>query len=426
MPLPPAHIQTLVTTIADLFSPLDSELESIVHAKVGVRMSHIVRIDRNFFDQIGDLIFWLDNRGWLRLLVQAIIDARPGRPDAVAVLTPLLESLAFLDQTPALTVQAGLGGLQLTVQQDPAVKAAGTRLKSSLEDLTEDISTLHAYKLLHDCLHYLQMQLRRIGNAVRNLQQSNFQDDLTECITQMNSLEIQGRAAANGLSPAERAFEFSWLNKLNGITALAQQALNGATVSPNLPGIQCLYGLRMLIRAEPSRIDSHLANNASALELDKLDQLFAEVIAISGDPVLIASLEASRISLGQLTLQITSLIQQHRKWQEIDSELWIAEETLPADALAPGDFPALWSGILMKTSMLIMMEPLTPWASSLQKWAKDLEVRSQEDWSTVKIPFNQYRQESIRRFFTIDSNLKIVSQQVAYIGDSLRTLFPHI
>ncbi len=438
MALTDAQIGTVVTVVGKVFSPTDPGLYLLVLTRVGLDMSKIVVLNSNWYQQVIDLVKELQRRGALRVFILAVLDKLPGNPEVQSTLPPLLSDLEQEDVHPAQTVAQGLGGLQASLH-DAAVKAAAKTLESSLESLTQDIFTMNAYKLLHDCLHRLPAQLKIIEPAIRNISAPTFKLTAAQCQDEIKSLVNLGRSVLNGIHPslaAERATEQDWLDELAGIGArlgalrkdpLVPSPNPGGPPRPNPLGIQIIHNLRSMHLRQPSRIDGLLTAYASTLELERLEKLFDDIIAVPAAAASLKdSLQSASTSLNQIKLQIQALIHRHRYWQKIDKELLVAADELPKNSADPGDFPALWEGIRNEVDNMIMIEPNTEVSTTLKDLATAIDTHGLSDWSAARDPFESHRAWCMIYFFSVDTELKDKCKEAADIGASLRNLLNNL
>ena len=439
MPLSEAQIGTIVTVVGQFFSPKDPGLYLLVLTRVGLDMSKIVRLNGTFYDHVLDLVMEINRRRALRVFVQAVLDKLPGNPVVQSSLTPLLLDIELEDAHPAQTVALGLSGLQASMQQDATVQAAARGLKTSLTELSDDISKLHAYKLLHDCLHRLPPLMKIIEPAIRNSSAPTFKLTAAQCQTELQSLVNLGRSVLNGIPvdlAAERKTEQEWLNELADISdklgvlsknLLVPGPLPESPMRPNPLGIQIIYRLRSLHRVQPSRIDGELTSCAGTLDLERLEKLFQQIIDLPAtNDAEKSSLRSACASLNQINLQIYALIHRHQHWQKIDKDLGSAEEQFPRNADQPGDFPALWEGVRDAVANMIMIEPNAEVSTTLSGLSSSIDSLGLNDWSATKEAFETHRAWCMIYFFSVDTELKDKCQEAAAVGTSLRNLLANL
>lgn len=427
--LPPEQHKRLVELASDAFYKDIPGLEQLAIIKIGVRLFNLVPSNLSDSDTIFRLIQALETRGLLPRFIQAIIEARPERKDIALEFPPMLTALSQPGQAPDVAVTLGLQGVVSHIA-DQAVRSVVADSRSLIEKLSEDIFALCSYKVLHDALHNLQFQLRRLSQVVRALPTDpNAALDLAECVTEMRTLGVNGRTALDDLPlspPHVRIVETSWLDRLEAAAVLAETAIQ---TNDTVPGRQCIQSIKSLLRQEPPRIDRVLVITAGSLQLDQLKDIFQKISAHAAkDSAFVQSVEGGRTAVELLLAQLRSLVEQHTQWQSIDQDLWEAENLMPRDATVdPSDFDALWAGIQKKSGALIALEPRSKGSLKLGDLANNVATaRNADAWQKLALPFAQYRHEAILQFFSIDSTLRGLSGKIYKIGSALRTLLQQL
>jgi hypothetical protein len=426
MPLNPAQLEALTASITDAFQ--EDGLRQLVRFKLGADMyKEWVAPDKPLRDTVFALIAKLEELGTTISLIDAVLGARPDRADLQKQLTAIKTALA----SPIVPTAGQVDDVRKGISEvgnrltDAAMRQTVVDLEDILHKLADEIALLRTYKSLHDCLHNLQMQLRSLATAARNLASDPIAAaDLVQSITQLRTLRDSVVAAIEDLpaAPPYRGFENAWLTQLDQAVELAQRSSDG---NDPLLGREGIHEIRSILRREPSRIDRSLSMTADSLQLADLKNLFAKAGATPG----LTDGERQRfltreVSAEQLFRLLKALVNQHTQWQSVEGSLWEADDRLPkSEADDPSDFDALWSGIKRRVSALIDTEPQTDWARKIAERRDKVDaLRKDDDWTKLALEFARFRQESIVRFFAVDTSLRQMAEEVDTIGETLLKL----
>ena len=139
---------------------------------------------------VYDLLEAVNRDGQITLLLRVVSEAKPHRPDLrKAIEAHCPQAL----EAPLLGVQAqavvtGLGDLQSQVESNPTVRNVIAASRDKLEQLRKDVDVLFNYKMLHDCLHTIQ--LREYPNIIDKAKQFRT-DPLASADLETNILELK-------------------------------------------------------------------------------------------------------------------------------------------------------------------------------------------------------------------------------------------
>lgn len=430
MKLSPDQTNSLIQLMSNSFDPEGTELEALVDRALSRKLFVEFSAPKlPLLTIVTQLVDGCARKGLLGMLIKGVMDALPDRADLQTALAPMLAVFTQTPATPVEDVKQGLAAVGAGINS-ATVRAAVENSRVALEKLAGDVLLLRAYKSLHDSLHRLQMLLRRLARAARNLKNdAEAVTDLSECLTEMRTLAAQAGADISelpGAPPAVRKVEQDWLARLLECVDKVREALTKRDPDRGRQGVQAV---KSLLRQEPPRIDRLLVFTADAVNLTGLNPLFESAAAlpdVSAEETV--ALQQSQTAAEQLHSLLKVLVSQHTRWQGVDQDFWEAEATLPrSSADDPGDFNALWNGILERVAVLQAAEPASLWATGLEEHRRRMdELRTAEDYVSFKISFDSYRQESIVRFFVVDTELRGLAGKVATIGESLRKLLTEL
>lgn len=424
-----AYLEALTKIISDVFSR--EELTQLIRFKLGVDFEKDTPAGADFQHAVFLLIERSDREGIVVNLIDAVLTARPNRNDVKTTLGEIRCSLTDNTANPRDQVaKVSLGVAKVLGQlENPAIRKLVQSSEEVLQKLARDINSLRAYKNLHDSLHIVQLQLRTLITAARNLKDGSAAGQFAAGLTLLRTICIGADSSVNDLPtepPDLKQTEADWLARLREATERGSDALRQ---SDPLIGRQSVQEIRSVLRQEPPRIDGILRTRANALELGRLGALFDNVAKETAiERTQQETLIKGRIGVEQLVQQIKALVNQHGQWQRIDNDLWEADDNLPRnDASDPADFDALWANIRRQTLILVETEPNAEWAQRL-KTRCDLLVASRggNDWSKIARDFADFRAEATVRFFQVDTALKELAGVVTQIGNSLDNLLENL
>lgn len=426
MKLKPADFETLTLEITEAFNVDD--LRQVVRFKMGADMfTEWVKPDQPFKTVVFDLVTKLEQLGTIIFLIEVVMGARPDNAELQQKLTAIKAALAGTAVATGDKIDDVRKGISEVGNRlaEMAIRQAVTDHKDILQKLFNEIALLRTYKSLHDCLHNLQMQLRGLATATRNLVTNpDATADLVQSVTTLRTLRDSVATAIDHLpdAPPYRESENRWLQQFDRAIGLAQQASDN---NDTLVGKQGVFEIRGILRRQPVRIDGNLTATASSLEMADLKSLFIKASATPG----LADDERQRFlsragSAEQLFRQLRALVNQHSEWQKVDQSLWDADENVPkSSADDPSDFDAIWLNIIAPLGELLGAETQAGWAKTIAERRDKIQaLRKDDDWAKLRVEFARFRQEAIVRFFAVDTTLLQLAGQVATIGDTLLKL----
>lgn len=427
MTLTGSQFQELKGLILDAFSP--DGLNQLVHFQLGSRMyEELVATGLPFDTAVYNLLTALEQRGWLVKFLRAVLVARPDKhelQDKIPKIVPEILNEAISPAVVITSVADAVTSASERGKNDP-ITLLMKRSGGTLETISSEISLLGTYKTLHDSLHTLQVQiLGRLSVSARKMKDDpDSMDDFATCRVGMVNAVTTIKTTIGNLpaAPASlRLLEEDWVERLRIAAEIAREASNNSSIQL---GRQSAQLLRRILRQEPVRIDRYLRITAEAIDLTSLSGIFTEAVALSqGTADEIQFLNGANATQ-QLSITLRALINQHTSWQDIENQLWEADDYIPkASTTDPGDFDAFWNSLKKKILILVATEPQSDWSLNLNSACDAIDaLRHADDWKRLGNIYKGMRDEAIMQFFRIDSSLKKLADDIRRIGDSLENL----
>jgi hypothetical protein len=408
------------------------ELEELVRITFSERL-YDEYVPRGLRD--GDAVFKLlealERRGTTLLLLRAVLRARPCRNDVRSVITRVHPDVLEKPRDTGTEVDIVLGGLQ-TLRARLGDNAVADLLRSSrrdLEGLSEGFDTLRSYKDLHDGLHQLQLlQYGQLTENVKRLRTDPLASDaLNTIVSQLQAIGDGARGAADLLpnTPESRGLEMKWINEFQAIVK------DFDTAVAELDDVSAAKGVRSLgkiIRIQPFRIDGILTAKAEALPLARLIDTIESVNkgVDSADPAA-KSLKSAASALQNLSPQFKGLVTEHNRWQQIQNELWGADQAIEQRwPEAIDDFNDYFSKAQSLVNILRALYPDADWSKAAGTFGDQLQQELVRDVQKARGAYGRYRQVIIRHFYQIDVSLKSQCAEILRIGKVLRFVLSEV
>ncbi len=432
MPLLGAPLELLTKLVTDAFSR--SALADLVKFKLGVDMDkYWVRDRATVFEAVQDVIRGVTSCGRLCEFINYVIAARNHLKDQLSGILSLVDDkeTSAADQTSSIT--SGVEGLTNSLQIAP-VRAIVQESKGVLTELAAKIDLLDTFKHIHDGLHQAKMTFRKLQSSARLMAKPEKKFEAAKEFTQaVDALEELVRSFSSIINtlpaspPEQRQEQLDWLATLTTAVALGRQAQGKIDA---VVARQCVDGVRSVLNRQPTVIDGKIAKLASEIELRKLTDVFGKVGLQLPDQA--AMLEQSRISSEQLIGQLNARVNQHGLWQGIDDALLAADETMrmllkDPDEESTTNFDALWKGLNTGIAPLLAVEATSTWAEQLTTWTGKVDAaRGSLNWPELDYFFECWRGVATYQFFSVDTQLKELAEDVNKIGTPLRNLLEQL
>lgn len=378
-----------------------------------------------------ELVEVLDTLGTTRKLIHDALVARPDRKDLrdrVARFHP-----DWVPSDTELRVKEVGDAIRATGEGlgDPAVRALVEESWGSVARLRHDVDVLARYKELHDCLHQVQLKhFRQVADAARRFRADPLAGGtLEEYLDQLRTVVSDAREAAGGLpdTPSARPQELLWVDTLDAVAAGLRAALD---TLDDRAAADAVRKLKTLLRTEPFRVNQMLALTAQGLPLKPLLETLRRVAAAVGSGS--RDLAAGVAALEALIPDLLGHVQEHWRWQEVEKDLWHAEDSLhQGSEEAMVDFELLWPGITSRVRALAAADPAAPWAVDVGRFEQALAeampaAPAAPDPVRARMAFDRYRRSVLYRFYLVDKGLKEKCGKVTAIGEPLDNLLRQV
>ena len=225
-------------------------------------------------------------------------------------------------------ITGALAVLVRLIDENPDVRAMVGNIKDKLEVARQDIKAVNDLKLLHDGLYELQARLfDRIVAEMRH-----FPEEEEACQNLANWAK-QVRSSAKRLWPTAKMVsgERNGAKWLKDLVRAAKSLRKGAKAHDPVKVRVGIWGLRHVLSTRPFEVNIDLLHG-----IDKMDliDLFRELMRI-GDEMGrrnvaaddIRTFTAGGLDLGRLGSEIDDLMKQHDRWQDIDKQMRLIENS---------------------------------------------------------------------------------------------------
>jgi hypothetical protein len=429
--LSPEAFDVLIDLISRAFGDSDT-LAMHVRRKLGINLFETVEEKSTLPFKVFQLLTASEMEGYTTLLLRSIVEARPNRydlRDAIAQYWPLALEALPSPGAQSQTVVTGVRSLQQELDKSPEIRDVISASREKLDPLMQNIDVLFNYKVLHDCLHTIQLrQYPIVLDKVKQLRT----DPLASSDLETNLLELKdicGDASKAAASlpdeAATRALEMQWVEVLGSAIAELRKGLDnlddfGASRATRL--------IRRVIRQEPFRVNASMTLVAERLPLEELTQTIEKVIgrvAAAGSPAI--ELRDALNSLRSILPQLRGRVAEHKQWQEVENDFWEAEDCIERrtpDSIE--EFSELWPDIRCRVESLARTEPETDWAKATKKQALliDADVAGHVDSAMEK--FEYFRKAALFHFYQVDKALKAQCTEILKFREPLRSLMSKV
>lgn len=407
----------------------DDELEMLVKISLDLDLTDFVEKNSTKMKKVFDLLQEVERKGYTVRLLRAVVDARPGRPelsDAIARYCPQALETPPSSGDQAQTVAAAVTVLKEQADASPAVRDVIVASREKLDQLMEDIDVLYNYKLLHDCLHTIQLsQYPNILYKVKQLRLDLLTSpDLEEEIFALQDISSDARKAAQSLPDkgVDREQEMEWVGDLDSAIAKLRKSVKDLDTHD---ADRAVYVLKRIIRDEPARINRSLTVKAKKLALDELSETIRRVIDSIGQGGAAArELQNALVSLRDILPNLRGRVAEHKEWQGIENDLWEAEDCIERGTPeSMAEFFEAWrEEIKPRIESLARAEPTAEWAQATGKHAALIVPDAAGNISSVATNFKYFRKAALFHFFQVDKALRAQCAEILKIRPPLRSL----
>jgi hypothetical protein len=314
-------------------------------------------------------------------------------------------------------VRQGLAALGQLLAEEEAHRAV-VAFSIHFKDADRRIEVLTNYKDLHDLLHRLQhdcyepmaqeaMKFPGDEEAGENLQAHI--RDLQGLLDELS--ELSRRGTFIGDEPARIGRELAEATETLSLALAASDAqrLRGA-----------LGRLNHVLAVNPPKINLRLNEAARTLNLAELaatmETVCRKLRELGLRPDQVDQFEDGVRTLAGLAGTLTTLVNDHDRWQEAEQELRRIEGDL---ARSLEELELSWPYLKKQIEPLYLDRPES-WALALREDGKKLELTlTTHDPVKARSSFRSYRRQAEKRFFRVDDTLKRQCHELRQAGEPL-------
>jgi hypothetical protein len=374
--------------------------------------------------------------GTTEMLLRGVLARRPNRPDLRPIIGKHYPQALLPMPVTRAQVSDVVDGLEAVKRRsaDPAVNAMVTESRAELERVNRELHLLARYKNLHDALHLVQLRhLRVVTGAVRRLRTDPTAGmELTDYVAELQIHAVAARGAAEGLPDGTaREDELAWVTTLEAAVTDLRTALD---TLDDRTGALAVANLKQVLRVQPFRINQHLTSTAQRLPLTKLIAALQKIASTTANGEQQRGyLDDAITSLQALVPDLLGCVHEHRLWQEVENDLWLAqtgwEQGATSDAL--GDFWIVWPRITERVATLSAAYTTDAWAVRLNNYAAAFKRAFPDpanvvDLAGAQAAFDRFRHDALFRFYLVDKTLKDKCGAITAIGQPLDDLLREV
>jgi hypothetical protein len=300
----------------------------------------------------------------------------------------------------------GLDALSKIVRQTPSRLQEAIKVRTAFDTVLEQVDILDSYKELHDLLHSVQLRcynlllpkIKRVSIEDNEWEEIvGYDQELAECVGRLRHTRAQRVLDQADISPLLQLVR-------------AQQELHQAVEEMDSERLRtALYLMKPVVGSQPRRINERLVATADKLRLQDLAVAMQRIQEQSGtsglDVISIRELEVGRDSLSKLHKRLEQLVDAHKRWQWIDDQLRMPQESRDEKELG-----AVWPEVGAEIARLCAapQDPLErPLVDEVIAACTYLNQNlAGEDQVRIWLAFLRVRGAQLRRFYMVDNELK--------------------
>ncbi len=360
-----------------------------------------------------ELVAYLDRRGRIPDLVAQCSQLRP---QVSWTFTFAATPTAAPGPEYSRPVSHGLNALAEFIKL-PQVRNAVATFRASFKAASEQIDILGDYKQLHDLLHNLQYQCYNpiAQEAKRFPDDETALDDLTDYDRTLQQIVRDAKEVAHRSTLATA--ETAWIQDL----VKAHEALSGAIRNMDAPLLKkAIWWLNQVLALQPSQINTRLNAAARTLPLTDLVNAMARVsdhlAPLELDAEQVSQFEAGVDALVSLNQRLTTLRDNHDKWQGLDLRLRLITANLEQDL----DMLLMtWPDVKAMSESLCSSSTDECVTSFSQDGANLDSAITAGNPADIRRRFRRYSRQAGTCFYQVDVNLKRLCDDLRKVSDPL-------
>ena len=353
--------------------------------------------------------------------------------------SPVLSSLSYQEiylKTNYELVKDSLIILTEFIQKIPMIRDSMFEIRADLQAISSQISSIVAYKKLHDLLYKFQLYCyypieetyRRIVDGELDIwnELNIYEGDIQKTIDDMYAAIDQRKLSDD---------EILWIKDFEK----AKERFRVGIEESNRKEIEKFiwYANFQVLSNRPALINKCLTTRVGSLRLNTLQKKMVCLLReklnsyyINSNPEKINAFESGVNALMRLEQELTNLSNEHNAWQDLDRELHMFEGCLRQDT---SDIEVFWESLNEKMKLLCFERQNPDKQSGLahniipEKRRKDLTKNSDALTQAIKSGkledikkyFKQYRRVMSYCFDSIDETLKKQCENLNQISEPL-------
>jgi hypothetical protein len=382
----------------------------------------------------ADTVKALHARGLIEQVLRCARIARPESKDIQSIIDEYCPEAAKSAEPTNEDIQAVLNGidclskLRANADVGPAVAERLVKEQKPLSGISRDLKKLKAYKTLHDILQHVQIerypfivaQIKRLGEDPTVL------DELSGHIDALRRLCVDADNAVDMLKDIGASFgpERSWVRTLRKAIQDFEPTLEKLD---RLGARGAALTIRDVLGKHSARMDAELRGTAESLRLDNFISTVAAIAGIRGlTEAERAPLEAAKIKLQKLHGYLGGRVAVHNRWQDVENQLWAADEEFERTPSAVSDdFALLWGKAKSTIAPLCGLEPRAEWVVKTKTLFSDIDALlgvAPPQAASVQVKFRKFRTLALYEFFNVDRSLKAFCDQILDLGPPTASL----
>jgi hypothetical protein len=333
-------------------------------------------------------------------------------------------TLNIVTEGKAPVAAKGLTALSELVQSSPEVRVAVVEFRTDFRAVYEQVDLMGYYKALHDQLHKLQFHCY---NSIVDIAAGFPLDENAIYHMSYHALTLEGiveQLDEFASKPSMPKDELVWIQEIGMARADLQKAvdeLDGAPIK------MVLWRLNRILANQPRRIHTLLNHSARALRLPELlgalQSVLSKLTSLDLDTKKVAIFQTGVDAFVELNGILSSLVEAHGLWQQLDVELRRINDSLNYGL---NELELSWPYVKLQASSLYVANP-EKWAVDLQKDSDKLDAAmSANNPAKIRLGFQSYERRVSERFYRVDANLKALCDDLRQIGSPLSTLLEMI
>jgi TIR domain len=360
-----------------------------------------------------------------KALQDALVRSEPVRRGLLAFGDLLPQALQNVQVQEGVRVQdepvrRGLAALT-DLMQEPEVRDAFVAFRVHVQRVSDRIRIVGDYMELHDLLHTLQLH----GFDQIVLEAKRFPED-DRAVHNLREHETTLRGIINDLRRVEQRAslppgELSWIGR---DLEPAIDSLHAALEAHQPRGLErTIISLRRVLAIRPSEINTRLNDAVRDLPFPALVRAMTIVCdrirKLDLDPDEVQQFETGIETLARQGQTLAALVEDHDRWQEVEQELRLTEETWDGTIEGIEDS---WSRIRAT------LEPMTGgsnelWAVPFRQEARRMsEAIATQDPERSRRSFRSFRREASIRFHQVGLLLKDQVDELRTMAEALAAL----